>query len=107
MKINITPVVRVATRVRIEMLHSIAQLLKRRDPTVISSMCVQYIPKPVIKVVRRTYAGLQNTRSMSFIEAVSWVKEQGLERFVDLSKAYDRAGATFRSTMAQTFVLMN
>ena len=106
-KINITPVVRLATRVRIEMLHSIAQLLKRRDPSVVSAMCVQFIPKPVVKVVRQSYGGTQNIRSMSFIEAVSWVKEQGLERALDLNKAYDRAGASFRSTLAQNFVLLN
>ena len=106
-KINITPVVRLATRVRVEMLHSIAQLLKRRDPSVVSAMCVQYIPKPVIRVVRKSYAGNQYTRSMSFIEAVSWVKEQGLERVLDLNKAYDRAGASSRSTRAQNYVLLH
>ena len=106
-KINITPVVRLATRVRVEMLHSIAQLLKRRDPSVVSAMCVQFIPKPVIRVVRKSYAGNQFTRSMSFIEAVTWVKEQGLERALDLNKAYDRAGASSRSTRSQTYVLLH
>ena len=105
-KINVTPVVRLATRVRIEMLHSIAFLLKRQDRTISSAMCIQFIPKPIIKVVYKSFAGTEVTRSMSFIEAVCWVKEQGLLNVVDLKKARERAGSSFRGTMAQHFVLM-
>ena len=106
-KINITPVVRLATRVRVEIMHSIAQLVARSDSTVTKAMCVQFIPKPVIKVVRRSFAGIESARSMTFTEAVCWVKQQGLERALDLRKAYERVGAAFRGTRAQHFVLLN
>ena len=105
-KINITPVVRVSTRVRIEMMHSIAFLLKRHDRTVANAMCIQFIPKPIIKVNYNSSAGAEVARSMSFIEAVCWVKEKGLLNMVDLKKARERAGASFRGTLAQHFVLM-
>ena len=70
-------------------------------------MCVQFIPKPVLKVVRRSYAGVESTRTMTFTEAVTWVKEKGLERALDLRKSYERIGAAFRGTRAQHFVLLH
>ena len=57
-------------------------------------------------MVYKSFAGTEVTRSMSFIEAVCWVKEQGLLNVVDLKKARERAGSSFRGTMAQHFVLM-
>lgn len=105
-KINVTPVVRLATKVRIEMLHSIAYLYKRFDSTVTRSLCLQYVPKPVIRITRRTLGGTEATRTMTFIESICWVKENGLANALDLNKARDRAGARFRGTLAQTFVLM-
>ena len=107
LKINITPVVRVATRVRVEMMHGIANLLQSRDSSVVKAMCVQFIPKPVIKVVRKSAGGLEITRTMSFTEAVCWIRQQGLKRSLDLVKARARAGASFRGTLAQHFVLMD
>ena len=38
-RINVTPVARLATRVRIEVLHSVANLMKRRDPSIIKAYC--------------------------------------------------------------------
>ena len=106
-KINITPVVRVSTRVRIEMMHSIAFLLKRHDRTVANAMCIQFIPKPIIKIVYKSAAGEESSRSMSFIESISWVKENGYQHSIDLKKARERAGAAFRSTLGQGFVLLD
>ena len=107
LKINVTPVVRVATRVRVEMMHSIANLLLKKDLTVTKAMCVQFIPKPVIKVVRKNVGGTEITRTMSFTEAVCWIRAQGLENALDLGKARARLGALFRGTVAQHFVLMD
>ena len=107
LKINITPVVRIATRVRVEMMHSIANLLLRHDASVVKAMCVQFIPKPVIKVVRKSAGGSEMTRTMTFTESIIWVQTQGLQRAVDLVKARARAGASFRGTLAQHFVLMD
>ena len=104
---NVAPVVRVATRVRIEILHSVANLLQRYDHTIIKSMCLQYIPKPVIKIVRRSVSGTEYVRTMTFIEAVCWVEENGLSNSINLSKAYERAGSRFRGTLTQTFVLLS
>ena len=107
LKINVTPVVRVATRVRVEMMHSIANLLLKKDATVTKAMCVQFIPKPVIKVMRKNAGGTEISRTMSFTEAVCWIRAQGLENALDLSKARARLGASFRGTVAQHFVLMD
>ena len=106
-KINVTPVVRLATRVRVELLHSIANLYSRRDQTVIRALCLQYLPKPVIKIVRKNNAGVEVSRTMTFIEAVCWAKVEGGTRQLDLKKAYDRAGASFRGTLNQHFVLLD
>ena len=106
-KVNITPVVRLATRVRVEIMHSIAALVKRMDPTVERAMCLQYAPKPVIKITRKTAGGVDVTKTMSFTESITWVKVNGLKDRIDLSKAHERAGASFRGTLAQNFVLLN
>lgn len=107
LKINITPVVRLATRVRVEMMHSIANLMLRQDRTIEKAMCVQFIPKPVIKIVRKSVGGTEAVRTISFTDSVTWIKEQGLESQLDLVKARSKAGATFRGTMAQHFVIMD
>ena len=106
-KINVTPVVRLATRVRVEMMHSISNLYMRHDSSISRCLCLQYLPKPVIKTVRKNSAGVEMSRTMTFIEAICWVKAEGLTRSLDLKKAYDRAGASFRGTLNQHFVLMN
>ena len=106
-KINISPVVRMATRVRIEIMHSIADLFKRYDRTVSSAYCLQYIPKPVIKVIRKSPSGSESSRSVSFCDAIRWVQDQNLLDVVDLRKARERAGASFTSTLSQNFVLLN
>ena len=105
-KMNISPVVRLATRVRVEILHSVANLLTRHDPTIIRAMCLQYIPKPVIKIVRKSHGGNEYARTMTFIEAVCWVEENGYGRSINLTKAYERAGASFRGVLSQTFVIL-
>ena len=104
---NITPVARLATRVRDEMMHSSAATIKRVDKTVVNAMCLQYVPKPVIKVARKTVAGIDVTKTMSFTESIAWVKANGLKDRFDLSKSHERAGASFRGTLAQNFVLLN
>ena len=106
-RMNINPVVRVATRVRIEILHSLVDLLKRHDPTINRAMCLQYIPKPVIKIIRKSAAGTEAVTTMTFIEAVCWVKLNNYEGTIKLSRAYERAGSAFRGTMAQNFVIMH
>ena len=44
---------------------------------------------------------------MTFIEAIRWVKSNGYVGKIDLNKAYDRAGASSRGTLAQNFVLLD
>ena len=105
-KVNVTPVVRLATRVRIEMMHSICEVMKHHDNSIIRAHCLQFVPKPVIKVVWKSAAGNELAKTISFIEAVCWVRENGYEKSIDLKKARDRAGAAFKGTLAQNFVLM-
>ena len=106
-KMNVAPVVRLATRVRVEILHSVANLLQMRDNSIVRSMCLQYIPKPVIKIVRRSLAGTEFVRTMTFIEAVCWVKVNDLCDVINLTRAYERAGSSFRGTLSQHFVLLS
>ena len=106
-KLNIAPVVRVATRVRIEIMHSIADLLKKHDRSISSAYCLQYIPKPVLKIVRKSQTGAEFTTTMSFCESISWAQQNELLNAIDLKKARERAGASFRSTMSQHFVVLN
>ena len=105
-KLNFAPVVRMSTRVRIEILHSIANLIKRRDASVIRAMCLQYIPKPVLKIVRKSQTGAEMVQTMTFIEAVCWAKENDLVRALDLSKAYERAGSAYNRVLSQCFVIL-
>ena len=88
-------------------MHSIANLYKRLDATVVRALCLQYLPKPVIKIVRKNASGAEVSRTMTFIEAVCWVKVEGLQKSLDMRSAYDRAGASFRGTLNQNFVLMD
>ena len=106
-RMNVAPAVRLATRVRVEIMNSIAVQMKKQDPTIVAAYCLQFIPKPVIKVVRKNQAGTELIRNISFIEAICWTKEQGLTDKIDLRKAYDRAGSSFRNLLSQHFVVMN
>jgi hypothetical protein len=102
--INIAPVVRLATRVRIEVMHVIATSVKQNDPTIERAFCVQFVPKPLIKIIRKDRSGNEMAKNMSFLESVSWVKENNQR--LDFKKAYERAGAAFRGTLQQTFVVL-
>ena len=105
-KINITPVVRLATRVRVEIMHSVCEAMKKQDKSITKANCLQFVPKPVIKVTRKMASGAESTQTMSFIDAVNWVYANGLEQTIHLGKARARAGASFRGTLAQHFVLL-
>ena len=105
-KLNVSPVVRLATRVRIEIMHAIAELIKKYDRSVTSAYCLQYIPKPVIKINRRS-VGAESSRTVSFCDAISWVQEQNLLDVIDLRKARERAGRSLTSTLSQHFVILN
>ena len=88
-------------------MHVIAELFKKHDRTITSAYCLQYIPKPVIKIIRKSQAGTESSRTVSFCDSVSWVQEQGLAEVIDLRKARERAGASLSSTLSQNFVLLN
>jgi len=104
--LNIMPVVRLATRVRVEMMQAIARCLKQKDSTIDRAFCAQFVPKPLIKIVRKDRSGNELIRHMSFLESVSWLKENNMDKVVDMSKAYIKAGSAFRGTLQQTFVVL-
>lgn len=106
-KINITPVVRMSTRVRIEILHSVCFYMKRQDSSIVQANCLHIVPKPVVKVTRKTMSGSEVTTTMTFIDCCNWVKENGLIGRMDLSKARERAGSSARGMLAQHFVLLD
>ena len=87
-------------------MHAIADLFKKYDRSISSAYCLQYIPKPVIKIIRK-YAGAETSRTVSFCDAIGWVKDQNLLDVVDLRKARERAGQSLTSTLSQHFVILN
>ena len=58
-------------------------------------------------MVRKSFSGTEVTRTMTFIDAVNWVKENGLLGRMDLTKARERAGSSSRGTLAQHFVILD
>jgi hypothetical protein len=105
--LNITPVVRLATRVRIEILQAVSRLLKSKDSTVSKTQCLQFVPKPVLKVFRKDNRGNEFPKVMTFIDSIVWVVDNNYENQLDLKKAYQRAGANFKGVIAQHFVIMS
>lgn len=105
--INITPTVRLATRVRVEILQSISDVIKRHDGSVVKIQCLQFVAKPILKVYRKGPRGEEYVKVMTFIDSVIWIKENALDDQLNLRKAYQRAGSAFRGTMGQHFVVMS
>jgi len=104
--INITPTVRLATRVRIEILQAIGIAMKKEDSSVTKTQCLQFVPKPVLKVFRSDSRGQEYSRVMTFADCIIWTLENDAEKSLGLKKAYDRAGSAFRGLMSQHFVIM-
>jgi hypothetical protein len=102
----VAPAVRLATRVRVEILVAICNLLRSHDKSISKVLCMQFIPKPVIKITRKNDRNVESVQTMTFLEAVSWVKERDLEGKINLQKAHRRAGSAFRGVLQQTFVLL-
>ena len=108
--LNVYPVVRLATRVRVEMLQSIAEQMKKMDTTILRAYCSQFVPRPIIKIVRKNSAGVEVTSTKSFIEAVCWVKEENVADSIDWKKAQDRVGSSScfaGHRKAQYFVILD
>ena len=104
--LNVSPVVRLATRVRVEILRAIADQMKKMDNSIVKAYCLQFVPRPIIKVVKKNAAGVEITRTWSFIEAVCWVKEEDVGHEINWKKAEDRAGSSFTGRKAQFFVVL-
>lgn len=105
--INITPTVRLATRVRVELIQAVARVIKQEDSMVSKTQCLQFVPKPILKVFRKDRRGTEYSTVMTFIDCVVWVMENDLEKKLDLKWAYKRAGSAFKGTLNQHFVLMS
>ena len=67
-------------------MHSVCFYLKRQDKSVVRASCLQYVPKPVVKVIRKSTTGNEFTTTMSFIDCINWINENGLRGKMDLSK---------------------
>jgi hypothetical protein len=104
---NITPTVRLATRVRVEILQAVSKLMRQQDSSVSKVHCLQFVPKPVLKVFRKDVRGNEFPIVMSFIDCVLWALENDLEKSLDLKKAYQKAGSAFKGRMPQHFVVMS
>jgi hypothetical protein len=104
---NVTPTVRLATRVRIEILQAVSKLVRQHDSSVSKVHCLQFVSKPVLKVFRKDVRGNEYPTVMSFIDCVIWTLENDLEKSLDLRKAYQKAGSAFKGRMSQHFVIMS
>jgi hypothetical protein len=105
--VNVHPVQRLATRVRIDVLRSLADVIKEDSDDRVSAYVISHIPKPVMKVEIRmkekTY-----TRTFSYTEAIEYVRlnHDSKLKTLKLHQAYARAGSSFRGSMEQIFVVM-
>jgi hypothetical protein len=95
----ITNSVNLATRVRIDVMKTIARKLTNSD---VQAYVVGFIARPVLHVKKRS----NNTqRSYTFVDSVSFYGH--LLRPVDLGIAYKRAGKAFDGQLQQNFIVLN
>ena len=97
-KLFITNSVNLATRVRIDILKSIAQKVNSDH---VRAYVVGFISRPVMHV-RKVSAGSQKT--LTFVDAI--MSYGNLIRPADLASAYKRAGVAFDGQLQQNFVIM-
>ena len=101
------PVVRLSTRVRVEILKAMAEIITASH-TNFSAYCQQYAPRPVLKL-RSTLPADRNSPpiTLGFTDSIGWMRAKNLLSKVNLKAAYNSAGSTFGSTLEQTFVILN
>jgi hypothetical protein len=99
----ITNSVNLATRVRIDLMKSIARKITNKSELAYVS---GFISRPMLHIkAAPVVANSRPLRSFTFIDAVS--KFGRLLRFEDLDAAYSRVGNAFEGQVAQNFVVMN
>ena len=105
--INVMPSQRLSTRVRIDILRSIADYISTETNDDVKAYVIAHIPKPVLKV-EISRRGSTFTRAMDFTEAIEYTRvhhDRSL-RGLQLHQAYARAGSTFKGTLQQHFVVL-
>jgi hypothetical protein len=99
----VTNCVNLATRVRIDVLKSIARRITNdKDIAYVSG----FISRPMMHVKKvGTPANVRPLKSYTYIDSVS--RFHGLLRKEDLTTAYERAGRAFHGALAHNFVVLN
>ena len=105
--ISVAPVVRLATRVRVEILKAMADVItaQRNDFT---AYCQQYAPRPVLKLRSKATTDRNSPPiTLGLTDSIAWMRAKNLLSQVNLKAAYSRAGSTYGSTLEQTFIILN
>ena len=105
--INVMPSQRLATRVRIDIMRSIADYIMEETDGKARAFVIAHIPKPILKV-EIARKGATYTRSLEFTEAIEYVRihhDRSL-RGLKLHQAYARAGSAFKRNLQQYFVIL-
>jgi len=98
------PVLTVATRVRIDILRSLAGLIREESGGEVRSSVIANLPRPVLQL--KTYSVV--THTLGFTEAIEHVKENydGSLSKLRLDRAYKRAGSSFGGDLKKYFVVL-
>jgi hypothetical protein len=99
----VTNCVNLATRVRIDILKSLARKISdKKDLAYVSG----FISRPMMHIKKvGAPANVRPMKSFTYIDAIS--RFGNLLASSDLTTAYDRAGVAFRGQLSQNFVVLN
>ena len=105
--INVLPAQRLSTRVRIDILRSIADYISEETDANVKAYVIAHIPRPILKV-EIFKGGSTYIRSLNFTEAIEYTRihhDRSL-RCLQLHQAYARAGSAFKGNIQQYFVVL-
>ena len=98
--INVLPAQRLSTRVRIDILRSIADCISEETDNNVKAYVIAHIPRPILKV-EIFKGGSTFTRSLNFTEAIEYTRihhDRSL-KCLQLYQAYARAGSAFKGNI--------
>jgi hypothetical protein len=103
--VNVLPVQRLATRVRIDILRGLADVVKEDSDERVSAYVISHIPRPILKIDidmgQKSYS-----RTFAFTEAIEYVRLNHDITKLKKHQAYARAGSSFKGMMEQLFVVL-
>jgi hypothetical protein len=101
-KIQMSTVITLATKVRIEIMKALARKIESHKET---AYVPTFLPRPVLHIkVKITGGKHQHLNSLTFAEAIQQYGERLNQD--DLTPAYRKAGGNFKGQMRQHFVVL-